>query len=129
MDPDWNPANDNQSIDRCYRIGTKKDVIVYRLISSNSVEEQIYRRQVFKSSLSKATVDDGHDVMMRYFDDNEFEDLLQFDYNKQGCETINIIDKKHGKDGSLELHNTETLNTHVPFLKDLDVVDGITNHG
>ena len=42
LDPDWNPANDSQSIDRIYRIGQKKDVIVYRLISTNSVEEKIY---------------------------------------------------------------------------------------
>ena len=28
LDPDWNPANDNQCIDRLYRIGQKKDVIV-----------------------------------------------------------------------------------------------------
>jgi SNF2 family DNA or RNA helicase len=44
LDPDWNPANDNQSIDRIYRIGQKNDVIVYRLITTNSVEEKIYRR-------------------------------------------------------------------------------------
>jgi SNF2 family DNA or RNA helicase len=44
VDPDWNPANDNQSIDRIYRIGQKRDVIVYRLISSSSVEEHIYKR-------------------------------------------------------------------------------------
>ena len=44
LDPDWNPANDNQSIDRCYRIGQKRDVIIYRLISTNSVEDKIYRR-------------------------------------------------------------------------------------
>lgn len=29
FDPDWNPANDNQAIDRIYRIGQKRDVIVY----------------------------------------------------------------------------------------------------
>jgi SNF2 family DNA or RNA helicase len=44
LDPDWNPANDNQCIDRIYRIGQKRDVIVYRLISTCSVEEKIYRR-------------------------------------------------------------------------------------
>ena len=44
LDPDWNPANDNQSVDRIYRIGQKRDVIVYRFISTASVEEHIYRR-------------------------------------------------------------------------------------
>jgi SNF2 family DNA or RNA helicase len=69
IDPDWNPANDNQSIDRIYRIGQKRDVIVYRLISCGSVEEHIYKRQVFKNSLSKATLEDGTDNIMKYFDD------------------------------------------------------------
>ena len=44
IDPDWNPANDNQAVDRCYRIGQKKDVIVYRLVSIGGLEEKIYRR-------------------------------------------------------------------------------------
>lgn len=44
MDPDWNPANDNQAVDRCYRIGQKKDVIVYRLVSIGGLEELMYRR-------------------------------------------------------------------------------------
>ena len=44
LDPDWNPANDNQAVDRCYRIGQKKDVIVYRMVSCGGIEEIIYRR-------------------------------------------------------------------------------------
>jgi SNF2 family DNA or RNA helicase len=44
MDPDWNPANDNQAVDRIFRIGQKRDVIVYRLVTMSSIEEMIYRR-------------------------------------------------------------------------------------
>ena len=44
LDPDWNPANDNQAIDRICRIGQKRDVMVYRLVTSNGIEEKIYRR-------------------------------------------------------------------------------------
>ena len=58
LDPDWNPANDNQCIDRCYRIGQKRDVIIYRLISTNSVEDKIYRRQVSKQALAKTVTED-----------------------------------------------------------------------
>ncbi|CDW81150.1 dna excision repair protein ercc-6-like protein [Stylonychia lemnae] len=45
LDPDWNPANDNQCIDRLYRIGQRKDVIVYRFICVGSVEEHMYRSE------------------------------------------------------------------------------------
>ena len=91
MDPDWNPANDNQSIDRCYRIGQKRDCIIYRLISTNSVEESIYRRQVFKQSLSKATIENYQDNMIRYFDEGEFKDLLKFVLDKTECDTLDMI--------------------------------------
>lgn len=39
-------STDNQSVDRAYRIGQKKDVIVYRLMTCGTVEEKIYRKQV-----------------------------------------------------------------------------------
>ena len=42
-DIDFNPYNDKQAEDRCHRIGQTKEVIVYRLISQNSVEEGMHR--------------------------------------------------------------------------------------
>lgn len=44
-------STDNQSVDRAYRIGQKKDVIVYRLMTCGTVEEKIYRKQVKYISL------------------------------------------------------------------------------
>lgn len=40
-DPSWNPAEDAQAVDRCYRIGQKKNVVVYRFIASGTVEEKM----------------------------------------------------------------------------------------
>ena len=48
-----------QSVDRAYRIGQKRDVVVYRLITCGTVEEKIYRKQVFKGGLSKAGTEEG----------------------------------------------------------------------
>lgn len=39
-------STDNQSVDRAYRIGQMKDVIVYRLMTSGTIEEKIYKLQV-----------------------------------------------------------------------------------
>ncbi len=47
----WNPAEDRQAVDRAYRIGQRRSVIVYRLIQASCVEEQIYEKQVFKEGL------------------------------------------------------------------------------
>lgn len=48
FDPSWNPADDLQAEDRAYRIGQRRDVKVFRMISSGTVEENIYLRQVYK---------------------------------------------------------------------------------
>lgn len=51
-DPDWNPATDDQAKERAWRIGQRKNVTVYRLLSAGTIEEKIYQRQIFKHFLS-----------------------------------------------------------------------------
>ena len=53
FDSDWNPHQDNQAQDRCHRIGQTKDVLVYRLITSNSVELKILDRANSKRKLER----------------------------------------------------------------------------
>lgn len=45
-DPDWNPSTDLQARERAWRVGQKKPVTVYRLVTSGTIEEKIYHRQV-----------------------------------------------------------------------------------
>jgi superfamily II DNA or RNA helicase len=52
VDPWWNPAVENQAIDRSYRIGQEKKVIAVRLICPNTVEEKIQVLQQNKSKLA-----------------------------------------------------------------------------
>jgi SNF2 family DNA or RNA helicase len=56
-DPSWNPATDAQAVDRAFRIGQEKNVVIYRLITCGTVEEKIYRKQIFKDSITKQTTD------------------------------------------------------------------------
>ncbi|KFD48999.1 hypothetical protein M514_10151 [Trichuris suis] len=51
FDPDWNPTTDVQAQERAWRIGQTNDVLVFRLITSSTVEEKIYHRQIFKQFL------------------------------------------------------------------------------
>ena len=44
FDPDWNPMVDIQATDRALRIGQQRDVIIYRLLVDDTVEEKIYHR-------------------------------------------------------------------------------------
>lgn len=62
VDPWWNPAVENQAIDRCYRIGQKKNVIAVRLICPNTVEEKIMKLQQSKTQLANDLIVTDHSV-------------------------------------------------------------------
>ncbi|WP_341837344.1 DEAD/DEAH box helicase [Chitinophaga pollutisoli] len=53
VDPWWNPAAENQAIDRSHRIGQRKNVMAVRLICSGTVEEKIRRLQARKQQLAQ----------------------------------------------------------------------------
>ncbi|XP_070791740.1 DNA excision repair protein ERCC-6-like 2 [Pituophis catenifer annectens] len=65
FDPTWNPANDLQAIDRAYRIGQRRNVKVFRLISLGTVEEMMYLRQIYKQQLHCVAI--GSKNAKRYF--------------------------------------------------------------
>jgi SNF2 family DNA or RNA helicase len=52
LDPWWNPAVEMQAISRSHRIGQNKNVMVYRFISTKTIEEKIRRLQEKKSKLA-----------------------------------------------------------------------------
>ncbi|HWN93626.1 MAG TPA: DEAD/DEAH box helicase [Methylomirabilota bacterium] len=53
FDPWWNPAVENQAIDRTHRIGQTRNVIAYRLLIKDSIEEKIRALQKTKSALAE----------------------------------------------------------------------------
>ncbi|NPA68740.1 MAG: DEAD/DEAH box helicase, partial [Chlorobi bacterium] len=53
LDPWWNPAAEKQAVNRAHRIGQDKNVMVYKYISEDTVEEKILRLQQKKSDLAK----------------------------------------------------------------------------
>ena len=60
LDPWWNPAAENQAIDRAHRIGQTKSVNVYRLVSTDTIEEKVVALQDKKRDLFARVVDDGN---------------------------------------------------------------------
>ena len=78
FDPDWNPANDAQAMGRVWRDGQKKTVYIYRLLSTGTIEEKIFMRQVSKQGLSTNIVDSNQDSKQHF----TLEDLrMLFKYN------------------------------------------------
>eukprot|EP00986_Skeletonema_menzelii_P002857 scaffold833_cov145-Skeletonema_menzelii.AAC.17 len=58
-DSDWNPQADLQAQDRCHRLGQKKPVSVFRLVTENTVEEKIVERAQQKLKLDAMVVQQG----------------------------------------------------------------------
>ena len=56
FDSDWNPQNDLQAMARAHRIGQKKTVNIYRLVTKNSVEEDIIERAKKKMILDHLVI-------------------------------------------------------------------------
>ena len=56
VDPWWNPAVESQAIDRCYRIGQDKNVMAYRMICKDTVEEKILQMQTEKKKLASGMI-------------------------------------------------------------------------
>ncbi len=63
VDPWWNPAVENQAIDRSYRIGQTKNVIAVRLICPNTIEEKVVKLQESKTKLVGELLKSDESVM------------------------------------------------------------------
>eukprot|EP01038_Epipyxis_sp_PR26KG_P011065 gene11065-14851_t len=59
FDSDWNPHQDHQAQDRCHRIGQEKSVVIYRFLTSGSVEIEMMKKQISKKKLERLTMQGG----------------------------------------------------------------------
>ena len=58
-DSDWNPQIDKQAQDRCHRIGQNNNVLVYRLITEDSIEKRIMKKAMKKQILAQIVCGPG----------------------------------------------------------------------
>ncbi|XP_040287953.1 DNA repair and recombination protein RAD54B isoform X1 [Bufo bufo] len=90
-DIDWNPANDMQAMARVWRDGQQRTVHIYRLLTTGTLEEKIYQRQISKQGLSGAVVDltpkSGH---IRFSVD-ELRDLFTL-HEDSDCVTHDLLE-------------------------------------
>lgn len=74
IDPWWNPAAESQAIARAHRIGQDKQVIAYRFITQNSIEEKILHLQDEKRRLAETFVADSESLPI--LSNEQWVDLL-----------------------------------------------------
>ncbi|XP_056386301.1 lymphoid-specific helicase isoform X2 [Hyla sarda] len=84
-DSDWNPQADLQAQDRCHRIGQTRPVVVYRLVTANTIDQKIVERAAAKRKLEKLVIhrnkfkggQSGINQSTKCLDPKELLELLQ----------------------------------------------------
>lgn len=122
VDPAWNPSTDNQSVDRAYRIGQKNDVVVYRLMTCGTIEEKIYRKQVFKGHLMKVATEKKN--QMRYFSQGELGEM--FKVPETGFR-VSLTQQQLHKEHYSQRKIDGGLQAHLEFLEGLGIA-GVSHH-
>ncbi|KZV22901.1 DNA repair protein rhp26-like [Dorcoceras hygrometricum] len=90
FDPDWNPSTDMQARERAWRIGQKKDVTVYRLITRGTIEEKVYHRQIYKHFLTNKILQNPQ--QRRFFKSRDMKDLFTLNEGEErNTETSTIF--------------------------------------
>ncbi|KAL6219876.1 hypothetical protein ACLB2K_007635 [Fragaria x ananassa] len=122
VDPAWNPSTDSQSVDRAYRIGQNKDVIVYRLMTCATVEEKIYRKQIHKGGLFKTATEQKEQI--RYFSQQDLREL--FSLPQEGFD-ISLTQKQLNEEHDQQYTMEESLQSHIEFLETQGIA-GVSHH-
>lgn len=120
-DPSWNPATDAQAVDRAYRIGQTENVVIYRLITCGTVEEKIYRRQVFKDSLIRQNTGDKKNPF-RYFSKQELKELFTLEDTRSSSTQLQLqaLHSRHRR-------TDPELDEHIAHLHAMEIF-GISDH-
>ncbi|AQK75165.1 DNA repair and recombination protein RAD54 [Zea mays] len=108
FDPDWNPANDKQAAARVWRDGQKKRVYIYRFLSTGTIEEKVYQRQMSKEGLQKVIQQEQADNKMQgnSLSTEDLRDLFIFHEHVRSEIHKNLKCSRCDKDGDPALDGT-----------------------
>lgn len=97
VEHDWNPMNDLQAMDRAHRLGQKKVVNVYRLITKDTLEEKIMGLQKFKMNIA-STIVNQQNAGLASMDTNQLLDLFDVD---EGAAKLVEPEKEENRDSGM----------------------------
>ncbi|KAG8676657.1 DNA repair protein rhp26 [Fusarium poae] len=115
FDPDWNPSTDLQARERAWRLGQKKPVKIYRLMTEGTIEEKIYHRQIFKQFMTNKVLKDPK--QRSSYDLSDLYDLFSFNTGKDASANRSEVFKKaqvslangdEGGDGNLDPNDVDS---------------------
>lgn len=85
----WNPMVDLQARERAWRIGQERQVTIYRLLTTGTIEEKIYHRQIFKQYLTNKIL--KNPKQRRFFKNNDLYELFTLGDDKKRSESSDIF--------------------------------------
>merc|ERR1719204_1029548 len=104
VEHDWNPMKDLQAMDRAHRIGQKKVVNVYRLITRNTLEEKIMSLQQFKLHTAR-TVISSDNTSIASMQTDQVLDLFSLSPHQSGSGGQQNSESSHGNSVKSVLDN------------------------
>ncbi len=105
-------TNDTQARERAWRIGQTKNVTIYRLLTSGTIEEKIYHRQIFKQFLTNKVLKDPR--QKRFFKTNDLYELFSYaGIDEKSTESSAIF---AGTGSEIHKKNKKINGKHVPGL-------------
>ncbi|KAF9395289.1 helicase [Podila verticillata] len=142
FDIDWNPSVDQQAMARIHRDGQPRPVFIYRLLSSGTIEEKMYQRQLTKIGLSDALMDGKSDEKLNKFSMAELRDLFTF-HEDEPCLTHTLLEcdcsssrptkarstRLGGGNGILNAQSKSVAKKELQEWKHVDVVAEQQRHG
>ncbi|XP_037638509.1 TATA-binding protein-associated factor 172 isoform X1 [Sebastes umbrosus] len=113
VEHDWNPMRDLQAMDRAHRIGQKRVVNVYRLITRGTLEEKIMGLQKFKISIANTVISQDN-ASMQSMGTDQLLNLFSLDKGEKGEQAASTSGKASVKsvlDGLGELWDQQQYDT------------------
>jgi len=93
-DCEWNPSYERQAMARIWRDGQKKEVFIYRLLTTGTIEEKIFQRQMVKQAMSAKIISaESND---ENFASEDLADIFSFSEDTS-CDTYTLLHSKKPK--------------------------------
>ncbi|KAI8150160.1 hypothetical protein BJV82DRAFT_586077 [Fennellomyces sp. T-0311] len=113
VEHDWNPMKDLQAMDRAHRIGQKKVVNVYRLITRGTLEEKIMGLQKFKLNIANTVVNQQNSGLQS-MDTDQILDLFNVEGGADGRR------KKKDNNSGMDVEHTDGMGKSKAVLENLE---------